>query len=77
MASRIRGRKFSNLGLVFAFLSLVTLPIVFGPIAVILGVKGYFSGDEKRGMLAIVLGVVFAVISAILGAYLFSLGAVA
>ena len=63
------GRKYSNLGLVFAILSLVVLPIVFGPLAVIFGVKGYLSGDEKRGILAIILGVVLAVISTFLGAY--------
>jgi len=65
MPAKNRGRKMSNLGIVFACLSWVVLPIVFGPAAVILGLKGYFLGDEKRGIIAVVLGVVFSVSSTI------------
>lgn len=70
-----KSRKYSNLGIIFAILSMVTLPIILGPIAVIFGVKGYMTGDTKRGTIAIVLGVVLAVISTILGAYFITSGA--
>lgn len=57
------GRKYSNLGIVFAVISLLILPIIFGPIGVILGVLGYMKGDEKRGIIAIILSVILAIIS--------------
>jgi len=65
MHAKDRGRKMTNLAIVFACLSWVVLPIVFGPAAVILGIKGYFLGDEKRGIIAVVLGVVFSVASTV------------
>jgi len=65
MPDKKKGRKMSNLGIVFACLSWVVLPIVFRPVAVILGLKGYFLGDEKRGIIAVVLGVAFSVASAV------------
>ena len=64
------GRKYSNLGLVFAFLSLIVAPIIFGPLGVVLGVLGYMRGDETRGIIAIVLSVILAVISWFIGYYL-------
>ena len=62
--NKIPGRKYTNLGLLFW----IVLPVAFGPAAVICGVKGYLDGDEKRGIIVIVLGVVFAVASTIVGA---------
>ncbi|MBS3106064.1 hypothetical protein J4419_00165 [Candidatus Woesearchaeota archaeon] len=67
------GRKYSTLGIVFAILSLVVLPIVFGPLAVIFGIIAVMKDDTKRGILAIVLGVVLAVISTIIAMYFLSL----
>lgn len=69
MLGKNKGRRYSNLGIVFACLAWVVLPIVFRPVAVILGVKGYMDGDEKRGIIAIVLGVVFATLSTIIAAF--------
>lgn len=60
------GRKYSNLGILFACLTLITLPIVFGPIGIIFGIKGYLRGDEKRGIFAIVASVVLALVSTFL-----------
>ena len=73
MAGKIAGRKYTNLGLVFACLSWITLPIVFGPVSVFLGVKGYMEGDTKRGIITSVLGVVFAFASTVIGAYFYML----
>ncbi|MBC5793255.1 MAG: hypothetical protein H8Z69_04450 [Nanohaloarchaea archaeon] len=72
MDERPEGRKYTNLGLIFAGLSLVVIPIVFGIIGLISGLKGYMDGDERRGALAIVLSVVLATVSAIIGAYFVS-----
>lgn len=65
----VNGRKYSNLGILFAFLSLITLPIVFGPLGVFFGVKGYLRNDEKRGMFAIIISVLFAVASTLAAMY--------
>ena len=67
------GRKYSNLGILFACLTLITLPIVFGPIGIFFGVKGYLRGDEKRGVFAIVASVVLALISTFLAMLLMNL----
>ena len=63
------GRKYSILGIVFAILSLVVLPIVFGPLAVIFGIIAVLKDDTKLGITAIVLGVVLAVISTLIGMF--------
>ena len=57
------GRKYSNLGIVFAVISLIIAPIIFGPLGIIFGVIGYMKGDEQRGVIAIVASVILAVIS--------------
>jgi len=65
-----KGRTFSILGIVFAFCSLIVLPIIFGPAAVICGSIGVIKGDRTLGIIAIVLGVILAVISYIIAIYL-------
>jgi hypothetical protein len=57
------GRKYSNIGIILAFVCWIFLPIVFGPLAVIFGVMGYLGGDKKRAIIAMVLGIVFALLS--------------
>ena len=66
------GRKFSILGIVFAVLSLIVLPIVFGPLAVIFGIIGVIKNDTLWGIVAIILGVVLAVISTLIAMILLS-----
>jgi len=66
------GRKYSILGILFAVLSLIVLPIVFGPLAIIFGVIAVLKGDIKWGIIAIVLGVVLAVVSILLAIYFLS-----
>lgn len=73
VAKKPEGRKYSILGIVFAVLSLVTLPILFGPIAVIFGTAGVLKNDTRLGVIAIVLGVIFAVISTLIGMYFLSI----
>ena len=57
------GRIYSILGIVSAVLSLITLPILFGPVAVILGIIAINKNDKTLGITAIVLGIVLAIIS--------------
>ena len=61
------GRNYAILGIVFAFCSLIILPIIFGPLAVIFGILAVLKDDSSWGIAAIVLGVVLATISALLG----------
>jgi len=63
------GRKFSILGIVFACLAWVVLPIAFGPLAVIFGIVGALKGDIKFGIIAIILGRLFALASSLIGLY--------
>lgn len=62
------GRTYGILGIVFAVLSLLVLPIVFGPIGVIFGIIGTIKKDVKLGITAIVLSVVLAYISIFIAA---------
>lgn len=66
------GRKYSILGIVFAFCSLIVLPIIFGPLAVIFGTIAVLKDDKELGIVAIVLGVVLATISFLIGMYFLS-----
>jgi hypothetical protein len=60
------------LGYVFAVLTLVTLPIVFGPIGVGFGIYNVVKGRTVHGVAQIVLSVVLGVFSAIVGAMMLS-----
>ncbi|HTY44292.1 MAG TPA: hypothetical protein VMC80_03545, partial [Patescibacteria group bacterium] len=57
------GRIYSILGIVSAVLSLIVLPILFGPAAVILGVIAINKKDKTLGIISIVLGIVLAILS--------------
>lgn len=58
-----KGRIYSILGIVSAVLSLIVLPILFGPIAVILGIIAVNKRDKALGVTAIILGIILAIIS--------------
>jgi hypothetical protein len=72
VSPKLPGRKYSILGIVFAALSLVVLPVIFGPVGVVFGVIGTVKNDTKLGITAIVLSVVLATTSTLIAAYLFS-----
>ena len=57
------GRIYSILGIVSAVLSLIIVPVLFGPIAVVLGIIAINKKDKTLGITAIVLGIVLAIIS--------------
>ena len=75
-----KGRKYSILGIVFAVLSLVVLPIslnnkitfiifpiIFNIVAVLFGVLAVKEKDNKLGVLCIVFGLFLALLSVLLG----------
>jgi len=64
-----KGRIYSIFGIVFAVLSLIVLPIVFGPLAVIFGIIAIYKKDTKLGIAVIILGVALAVISTLIAMY--------
>jgi uncharacterized membrane protein HdeD (DUF308 family) len=57
---------FSILAIVFAGVSLLFLPIVFGPAALVLGIIGTVK-KEKLGVLGLVLGIVLPIIGFVIG----------
>jgi hypothetical protein len=60
------GRTLSIVGFVCAALSLLFLPIVFGPAAIVLGIVGYRKGD-RLGMWAAIAGLVCMIAGMALG----------
>jgi hypothetical protein len=52
---------FSILGFVFGGLALLILPIVFGPIGIVLGIIGHTKGEPLGKWAAIVAGVLMVV----------------
>jgi hypothetical protein len=66
--SRI-GRVFSITAFVFAALSLVAIPILFGLIALILAVVAMVSGDRRGGVRAVIAAVVCTTIGLLLVHY--------
>jgi len=66
------GRKFSIIGIACAAISIIILPILFGPLAIIFGSMGMMKGDKKYGLIAVILGIVFSIASLIAGLYLLS-----
>jgi hypothetical protein len=65
-ASGGTGRTLSIVGFVCAALSLLFLPIVFGPAAIVLGIVGYRKGD-RLGMWAAIAGLVCMIAGMALG----------
>ena len=66
------GRKFSIIGIACAAISIIILPILFGPLAIIFGSMGMMKGDRKYGLIAVILGVVLSIASLIVGMYILS-----
>ncbi len=57
----------STLAIIFAGLSLLFLPILFGPAAFVLGLIATVK-KEPRGVLGLVLGIVCPIIGMVIGA---------
>jgi hypothetical protein len=61
-------RILSIIGAVFAVISLVFIPIVFGPIGAVLGFVGYSKGDKPFGLWVGIGAIVATIIGMVLGA---------
>ena len=66
--AKSEGRIYSVIGLICAIISLLFIPVLFGPVAIILGIVAKKKGDSTFGLVVIVLGAVFMVIGMLLGA---------
>lgn len=67
------GKTYAYLGIASAVFSLIIAPIIFGPIAVILGYMAWKEGEKTLGTITIILGIVLALISWILAIIFLSL----
>ncbi len=67
------GRVWAFAGIVSGVLALGILPILFGPLGVVLGLVGYVKGSRRTGVAAVVAGVLGLVLGIILTAFLLSI----
>jgi hypothetical protein len=64
--ARGRGRKLAIAGIVCGAVSFLVLPILFGPLGVLLGLLGLARGERRLGTIAIVVSVLGLVVGFIL-----------
>lgn len=62
-----KGRIYSIIGLISSIASLIFLPILFGPIAIVLGYIARKKGDKDFGLIVIIMGIVLMIVSIALG----------
>ena len=67
MAKQTESKTFSTLGIVFGAVSLLFLPIVFGPAGIILSVIGKTKG-EKLANIALTVSILGTLVGMFLGA---------
>jgi hypothetical protein len=66
-AKGLKGTTFAYIGIIFAVASVVVLPVLFGPLALGFGYIATKRGERGLGLVAMILGVVLALIGAIFG----------
>ena len=64
--ARRQGRGWAIAGIVSGVLALRILPIVLGPLGILLGIVGYAKGSRRTGVVAIVAGALGLVIGLVL-----------
>lgn len=67
-------RAMSIIGIVLGALALLFLPIVFGPIGIVLGAVAYGKGDKTVGLAALIVASVGMIAGMALGAFVFASG---
>ena len=67
------GRAWAVAGIVSGILAVAILPIILGPLGVVLGAVGYAKGSRGTGIAAIVAGVLGLVLGLLLAAFLLSI----
>ena len=63
----MQSNKLSTLAIIFAAVSVLFFPILFGPAALVLGIIATVK-KEPRGVLALILSIVLPIIGMVLGA---------
>ena len=64
--TRGRGRKLAVTGIVFGAVSFLVIPILFGPLGVLLGILRLARGERRLGTVAIVVSALGLVVGFIL-----------
>ena len=65
--TRGRGRNLAIAGIVSGAVSFLVLPILFGPLGVLLGILGLARGERRLGTTAIVVSILGLVVGFVLG----------
>jgi ketosteroid isomerase-like protein len=60
--ARNMNRRFAILGFISAFLSLLILPEVFGPVAIVLGAYTWRREQGNRGIIVVILGIICMIV---------------
>jgi hypothetical protein len=63
----VQSNKLSTLAIIFAAVSVLFFPILFGPAALVLGIIATVK-KEPRGVLALILSIVLPIIGMVIGA---------
>jgi hypothetical protein len=63
----VQANKLSTLAIIFAAVSVLFFPILFGPAALVLGIIATVK-KEPRGVLALILSIVLPIIGMVIGA---------
>ena len=63
----MQSNKLSTLAIIFAAVSVLFFPILFGPAALVLGIIATVK-KEPRGVLALILSIVLPIIGMVIGA---------
>ena len=63
----MQSNKLSTLAIIFAAVSVLFFPILFGPAALVLGIIATVK-KEPRGILALILSIVLPIIGMVIGA---------
>ena len=67
------GRRWSIAGIICGLVAVILLPIVLGPLGVILGMVGLVKGDRALGIVAIVVSVLGLVLGFVFSVFVISL----
>jgi len=63
----VQSNKLSTLAIIFAAVSVLFFPILFGPAALVLGIIATVK-KEPRGVLALILSIVLTIVGMVIGA---------
>ena len=67
MTSGVYTRNLAIVGIVSGAVSFLVLPILFGPLGVLLGILGLARGERRLGTIAIVVSILGLVVGFVLG----------